>query len=140
MAPGTMIAKKPTRTYIGLNITNFKIKVMKHIKTVYIAGPITGKPNGNRKAFARAEEELFLMGYHPVNPHKLDHSQNSDDNWFLYLRVSIAAMLKCDAIVLLDGWEESEGANIEKNIAVNLDMPWAFMSNNPEFHYETAKP
>jgi hypothetical protein len=104
-----------------------------NIQTVYIAGPITGKPDGNRQAFAKAEHDLTLMGYRAVNPHKLDHSR-AGGNWYLNMRVCIAAMMTCDAIVLLDGWEESGGAQMEIRLATSLAMPWAFMDTNLEFH------
>ncbi len=99
---------------------------MKYIKTVYISGPISGMKDENRTAFAKAEEHLRLMNYEPVNPHKLDHSE-ADDNWYRQMRVCIASMMKCDAIVLLPGWEESNGAQIEIKLATSLDMPWAYM-------------
>jgi hypothetical protein len=104
-----------------------------NIQTIYIAGPITGKPDGNRKAFARAEQDLTLMGYRAVNPHKLDHSR-AGGHWHLNRRVCIAAMMTCDAIVLLEGWEESDGAKMEIKLATSLAMPWAFMDSKLEFH------
>lgn len=107
---------------------------MKDIKTVYIAGPISGKPDDNKKAFSNAEERLFMMGYSPVNPHKLNHEENHSRDWFQYMRVCISAMMQCDAIVLLDGWEDSDGAQMEIKLATSLNIPWAFMANRLEFH------
>lgn len=38
---------------------------------VYIAGPIAGKPNGNREKFQQAADLLVGLGYEPVNPHDI---------------------------------------------------------------------
>lgn len=103
------------------------------INKVYLAGPISGIKDDNKPAFEEAERKLIRRQYVVVNPHKLDHSDNSEGDWFKYMRVCISAMLQCDGIVLLDGWEESEGAQKEIRLATGLNMPWAFMGKILEF-------
>ncbi|MCB9377051.1 MAG: DUF550 domain-containing protein [Microthrixaceae bacterium] len=97
---------------------------------VYVAGPIAGKPNGNYLAFSTAAEWLKERGYLVINPHDvkpLDHEgdcppgpQGGEEgdgqvrhNAPCYMRTDLAAMLTCDAIYLLDGWELSSGARTE---------------------------
>lgn len=104
------------------------------INKVYLAGPITGIKNDNKPAFEDAERKLIKHQYIVVNPHKLDHSGNPEGAWHEYMKVSISAMLQCDAVVLLDGWEKSEGAQLEVKLATSLNMPWAYMSKSLEFH------
>lgn len=93
---------------------------------VYIAGPISGRPNGNRPLFAEVAEFLAGQGYTPVNPHDVDphaHAgdcpaglpggEGSEHTAPCYMRTDLAALLTCDAMWLLPGWHRSEGARLE---------------------------
>ena len=80
---------------------------------VYISGPMTGIPEENRPEFERMEKLLDGMG---VNPHKLDHNHGKTREE--YMRVDLKALLCCDAILLLDGWERSHGALVELDTAI----------------------
>jgi len=81
---------------------------------VYISGPISGRPNGNREAFSLAADHLREHGYEPVNPHDLNPGGGT---WEECMRRDIAELVKCDAIALLPGWWSSRGALIEIQIA-----------------------
>ncbi len=85
---------------------------------VYISGPMTGVKDYNRQAFKAAEEKIKAMGYEVVNPCKLDHSGNG--KWEEYMRTDIKALMDCDAIYMLKGWEDSNGAIIELKLALDL--------------------
>ena len=78
---------------------------------VYIAGPITGIPEHNKPAFEMAAALLRANGHEPVNPHDLC---SEGTPWSECMRVDIRAMLDCDAVALLDGWESSRGASMEQ--------------------------
>lgn len=83
-------------------------------KTVYISGPMTGMPDLNRYAFTFAEGRIVAHGMKPVNPHTLcDPSWD----WGKCMRADIAALVACDAILMLPGWERSSGAQLELHIA-----------------------
>lgn len=90
------------------------------MKKIYISGPITG----NASAFAMFESaEAFLRskGFEPINPMKLDHSKSEE--WQDYMRVDIKALMDADAIYMLRNSDYSQGAIIERNLAVALKMP-----------------
>lgn len=87
---------------------------------VYISGPITGHDDGNRAAFAKAAAEIVERGHVAVNPHNLPHKHAGQ--WLDYMREDIAAMLTCDAVLALPGWEASRGAKIEIQLAVDLGL------------------
>lgn len=96
---------------------------------IYICGPITGKPNNNVEAFERAQQQLLRMGHYAINPHlvcrnivKL-HKGTERELWVKCMKRDIEEMLKADAVVVLDGWKDSKGANIEMYIAHSLDIP-----------------
>lgn len=98
----------------------------------YIAGPMSGYPQYNIPAFDTAAWALRQQGWDIVSPAELDHPEiraaclASPDGgvigqtngiggtWgdFLARDVKIVAD-QVDAIVLLPGWEDSKGANLE---------------------------
>jgi hypothetical protein len=88
---------------------------------IYISGKITGLPFDEAFArFEKAEKKLQIMGYTTVNPMKQPH--NHTKTWEAYMREDIIAMMDCDSIYMLSGWDESKGACIEFELAVKLGM------------------
>ena len=74
----------------------------------YISGPISGRP------FEEAEShfllgEFLLRGKDRkfVNPIKLPHLHGS--TWKEYLKEDIVALMECDSIYMLKGWDDSAG-------------------------------
>lgn len=88
----------------------------KHLKKkrVYISGPMTGLPGLNFPAFNTEALRLEGMGYDVVNPVDLCVNPTS---WEQCMRIDLAALLTCDMIALLPGWQKSRGAHLEVNIA-----------------------
>lgn len=91
------------------------------MKRVYISGAMTGIADFNHPAFFAAEMELRARGYYPVNPARNGIKPNWQ--WCDYMRKDIAALMTCDYIYLLDGWENSRGASLEVFIATQLNIP-----------------
>jgi len=108
---------------------------MKEIRSVYIAGPIAGHPNGNIISFRRAFNRLKGLGLFPVNPHDVDPDDHLGDcppgapagqtgdgeeaphTAPCYMRTDMRALLDCDAIYMLKGFEKSSGATTELAVA-----------------------
>ncbi len=98
--------------------------------SLYVIGPVTGRPRGNKEAFVSARRALKADGHICAIPH--DYIDEGT-GWSTAMRTSIAAMLSLeyghkskpafDGIALLDGWEESKGAKIEKQLAEALGIP-----------------
>lgn len=96
---------------------------------IYIAGPISGHDLTERKAAFKTAENFFLdNGFEVVNPMELPH--NHDKSWESYMRECIAALVICDSIALIEGYESSTGAQLEYTIALALNM---------NFYFETDK-
>lgn len=101
--------------------------------SVYIAGPMTGIPQFNYPAFAYAATVLRAQGRKVVSPHEIDNgvvptSYDAARPYEWYLRHALKALLECDEIVMLAGWEQSVGARLERQVAEALKMPvseWA---------------
>lgn len=96
-------------------------------KIIYIAGPMTDRPEYNRPAFNAAAvliREAWKGTNLPttiINPARnyreyqgLTHAQ--------YMRYSIHQLLIVDAVYMLDGWESSAGACCEHTIAKSLGL------------------
>lgn len=98
------------------------------MKRLYLIGPVTGKPNDNREAFEEAAVRLEADGYIVNIPHDY---VNLGEDWGFCMRRSITAMLTIDhsgasffdGIAMLDGWKNSRGAKIEKQVAEVLGIP-----------------
>lgn len=85
-------------------------------RIIYISGPITGMIDDNRPAFAAVSATLRSKGWEVVNPHELFNAE-VEESWEGYMRKDLAALLTCTHIVMLPGWEQSRGAQLEKLVA-----------------------
>jgi hypothetical protein len=90
---------------------------------VYVSGPMSNMPEFNFPAFHAAAAELRARGYEVVNPAELDEGDDAivgSMPWEDYLRRDIRALMDCNAIALLPGWQASRGASLEEHIARTL--------------------
>lgn len=87
---------------------------------IYVAGPMTGLPDFNFPAFNAAAAQLRALGYDVENP--AENPEPPCGSWLAYMRMAIVQVAKCDALVLLPGWEQSKGARVEFQLAVGLEL------------------
>lgn len=92
---------------------------------LYVAGPMSGLPQWNAPAFQEAQTALVAQGWEVVTPLDLVPVENPDQipAWEDCLRHDLQAVLLCDGVALLPGWEQSRGASLEVRVANTVGIP-----------------
>lgn len=80
---------------------------------IYIAGPMAGIEDNNKKAFYSMQYALEDKGHTVLNPAILPDGLPAT----AYMPICLAMLEQCDAIILLKNWASSAGANIELDYA-----------------------
>lgn len=99
-------------------------------KTIYVAGPMSGYKDLNFPSFNKAADEFRLNGWTVLNP--ADHGVIEGATWEDYLRFDITKLIQCDTIYLLEGWQDSKGAQLEYLIAERLGMKVIYQESKKE--------
>jgi hypothetical protein len=87
---------------------------------IYVSGPMSGMPDFNFPAFDHAALRLRKEGWKVVNP--ADKGIVEGWEWEDYLRHDVKEVCDCDAIYMLEGWDESAGACLELAVAEGLGL------------------
>lgn len=99
--------------------------------SVYLSGAISGRDWRDAKGHFTSmkylledEYQAYISGskyntFSVINPADLDEQES----WKDYMKIHIPAMIGCEAVVMLTGWETSRGAALERMIAHELRMP-----------------
>lgn len=97
------------------------------MKLVYIAGPFRAATAWgvaeNVRAAERVGLEVARVGYMPVIPHANTahfHGEGDDDFW---IEGTPELLRRCDAVVLVPGWERSSGTRAEITEARLRNIP-----------------
>ncbi|HCM2546857.1 TPA: DUF4406 domain-containing protein, partial [Salmonella enterica subsp. enterica serovar Durban] len=85
---------------------------------IYIAGPMSGQKDLNRTAFTMTATRLRMQGHNVLNPAILPDGLAYEH----YMDIGFAMLRGADEIYLLDGWEDSDGAKREFNLARRLRL------------------
>jgi len=103
---------------------------MRKLIRVYIAGPYRADNSDmvdiNIARARSAMVRLMEAGYAPFCPHTMtgkmerDYPEIAED---VYLDIDIDWMLAADALLAIDGWQDSEGTKAEIEIAEDNDIP-----------------
>lgn len=104
------------------------------MKLIYIAGPYRAPSEwGVTQNIRKAEAVAIILwgkGWSVFCPHKNTAYFGgllSDRTW---LDGDLVILERCDAICMMDGWENSQGAQVEHSRAVELGMPIYYEADN----------
>lgn len=100
---------------------------------LYISGPVTGKPDDKWYAFSEASNALNEAGILAVIPLELVEPGDSHETAMLLCVNELTGRTQkpgirypvphYDGLALLPGWEQSEGAKLEKAVAEACGIP-----------------
>ncbi|NVZ50238.1 DUF4406 domain-containing protein [Pseudomonas sp. B6002] len=89
------------------------------MKRIYLSGPMTGLPDLNFAAFHAMTTNLRADGHTVTNPAEINPDGGT---WNDCMRRDIVALMECNTVATLPGWEHSKGARLEVLIAERLGM------------------
>lgn len=88
---------------------------------VYVSGPVSGRPDLNRPIFEIARRKIEEIGHKAIIP--IDLCWDLVDGpckafiWTACMVRCLDALDRADAILMLEGWQDSRGARIERQKA-----------------------
>lgn len=80
---------------------------------IYISGPVSGISN-YKENFLKVKKLLESKGFKTLSILDVPCLGDGCFTWSDCMKVAITLLEKCDKIYLMDGWQQSSGARIEK--------------------------
>ena len=88
---------------------------------IYLSGPITGIEN-YKDNFNKIASAVRLVGDRVINPAYLDMVLPADSFHEEFMYICYGLIELSDAVLLIPGWEDSKGANWEKDYAISRNI------------------
>lgn len=117
-------ALKLLNEYPATHLTEIKAQTggsMQKLK-IYIAGPMTGYANDNRGAFNQKAALLRQQGHCVLNPATLPAGLEQRE----YMDICYAMIRAANTLHMLEGWQNSTGAQAEYHCAIKLGLTITF--------------
>ena len=113
-----------TETYIPRMIADDRMRI-------YVAGPLSAETKEQREVNIRRADaigrELFIRGHYPFVPHTQaaswfedPHPLFQDYNALVADHDILGWLSVCDAVIFIEGWEDSKGSRMEHDAAVEF--------------------
>lgn len=105
-------------------------------EVIFISGPMRGMPDLGRARFTEVETKLRRLGYRVISPACLPIDLPEGR----YMPICLAMLREADAVLMLNGWRSSYGANLEhdyaeqthKAILEERDFDWRGAKDEPD--------
>ena len=103
---------------------------------IYISGKITGlDPEVAEARFLNKAMEIAEQGHISVNPFAIGKlckgymppGFSPTQEWQFYMRECVMSLAQCDAIHLFPDWQNSKGAQVERNLAKTLGLEIVYL-------------
>lgn len=111
-------------------------RINRNRRTIYLAGPMRGKPLYNFPEFDRYARQLSSEGWDVISPAQMDRDAGFDPETSepsqAFIREAISRDLqaiidRCDAVALMPGWASSSGAMVEYHLAKFLGLSIVYL-------------
>ncbi len=118
------------------------------IHSCYLAGPMRGHENFNFPEFHKQAAWLRRMGWTVFSPAERDEQDVAlNGDWAIgkqrgldyFMQFDLAAVCQTEAVVLMNGWEESQGARLEAMVAVEIGHPVFEIEQHPVYRSRSLK-
>lgn len=118
------------------------VPYQKYTKVLYTAGPYSANTKEriehNVQVAHDVAEELWQMGFAVICPQK--NSAFMKGEWEDFMSGDIEIIMRCDGVVMLPGWEDSRGATLEYNEAIDNSISVYFWPESKNELYAFASP
>jgi hypothetical protein len=108
-------------------------EVALNIRSCYLAGPMRGLPEFNFPEFHKQAAWLRANGWKVFSPAERDEADPAlNGDWGIdvagrgldyFMQFDLAAVCQTEAVVVMEGWEKSQGARLEAVTAVEVGHP-----------------
>lgn len=110
------------------------------MKVIYIAGKYRG-PNAwaieqNIRAAEEVAAKVWAMGHAALCPHANSRHMEGVASDEVFLAGTLELMRRCDAVVLVPNWRDSEGARSEVVEAMRLGLPIIYTWGDESYFYD----
>lgn len=105
---------------------------------IYISGPITGVDEYLER-FDLAEKALVAAGYEVVNPARVNLYLPESTTYAQYMEMSFVMLEMCDTVFFLEGWENSKGARMEFEYALERGYTMTFEGGKGQCRKRVSK-
>lgn len=98
---------------------------------IYISGAITSLRLEDAQSNFKAKElELRQAGHEPINPMEVGLPEGGEHTWAEYMLADLPFVFEADAIYMLNNWQQSKGARIERAIFEIMEKPVFYQASS----------
>lgn len=101
-------------------------------KIVYLSGPISGQEMEKARIAFNTKAMILEIRYGVEVLNPFDNELPEDASWEAHMRADIRMMMCADVVLMLPYWERSDGANVERALAMTLGMPICYSTGDIE--------
>lgn len=109
------------------------------MKVIYIAGPFRAANAWlvaeNVHRAEQAAHEVVKLGAMPLTPHSIGARMDGTATAQFWISGTLELMRRCDAVLVLPGYKDSEGTRGEIAEAERLKLP-VFMPHEPDYTHD----
>ena len=102
---------------------------------IYVAGAYKGNIAKNITKAEKVSINLIRNGWHVFTPHKnTSHYEQYEDDQLTtktWIDMDLNMLIRCDAIYIMDNWQDSVGTKIEIEFAIDHTIPRFYEKYDP---------